>query len=47
VAAIAAGVFAILDGETRSDGPLGNGTSASGAEPVSNWKRKAREEALS
>ena len=45
VAAIAAGVFAILDGENRSDGA--SGTAGSGPEPASNWKKKAREEALS
>ncbi len=46
VAAIAAGVFAILDGEARGDGPPANGTNGSGIESVSNWKRRAREEAL-
>ena len=45
VAAIAAGVFATLDPATtaRGDETSTNGT---GAQPVSNWKRAAREEAL-
>jgi acetyl-CoA carboxylase biotin carboxylase subunit len=46
VAAIAAGVFAILDGETHGEGPQANGINGSGTESPSNWKRKAREEAL-
>jgi acetyl-CoA carboxylase biotin carboxylase subunit len=45
VAAIAAGVFAVLDpaAGARTDAKAANGT---GAEPVSNWKRTAREESL-
>jgi acetyl-CoA carboxylase biotin carboxylase subunit len=45
VAAIAAGVFAVLDPVTaaRGDETPTNGT---GAEPASNWKRTARQEGL-
>jgi acetyl-CoA carboxylase biotin carboxylase subunit len=45
VAAIAAGVFAVLDpvAGARTDAMAANGTDA---EPVSNWKRTAREESL-
>jgi acetyl-CoA carboxylase biotin carboxylase subunit len=47
VAAIAASVFAILDAEARADGSPANGANGTGTESASNWKRRAREEALS
>jgi acetyl-CoA carboxylase biotin carboxylase subunit len=46
VAAIAAGVFAVLDPAAAARAEV-TGTNGTGAEPVSNWKRTAREEALS
>src|SRR5215468_2505117 len=46
VAAIAAGVFAMLDPTSAANGDAGS-ANGGGAEPASNWKRTARQESLS
>jgi acetyl-CoA carboxylase biotin carboxylase subunit len=46
IAAIAAGMFAVLDPQATSGSAIRNGQSSEGASAASNWKEKGRAEAL-